>query len=267
MIVTRLPELVRRQVPTLVVAMLATIASLSNHATADRPEIIEETVTAEMFAAMDAGQIDVKYIPLDATKANILVTNKTDKPLKVKLPESFAGVPVLAQFGGGGFGGGGGGFGGGGGAQTGGGGAGGGGDDGGGFLNIPAERMRKVAAKTVCLEHGKPDPNPRIPYKIVPIEQFTQDARVRMLCKALGDGKLPQNTAQAAAWHLLDGLTWEELAAKNRKESKYTGIERWFSAGEIRAAMSVVKEANERADDSSQEESNYDKEYTGRYEG
>src|SRR5687768_9988684 len=88
--------------------------------------------SVEMFAAMEEGQIEVKIIAKDSTEANVLIKNKSGKPLNVQLPEAFAAVPVLAQFGGqqgggqqggGGNQGGGGGFGGGGGGgQQGGGG-------------------------------------------------------------------------------------------------------------------------------------------------
>ena len=51
---------------------------------------------------MEKGQIAVKLIPKDSTQCRVLIENKTDKPLTVKLPETFAGVPVLAQRAGGG---------------------------------------------------------------------------------------------------------------------------------------------------------------------
>ena len=212
----------------------------------------EEALRLEMFAAMEAGQVEVKIIPKDATEANIRIKNLTGKPIHLQLPEAFASVPVLAQgmggMGGGGMGGGGMGGGGGGGAQSGGGGMGGGGMGGGGMggggmMNIPAEKTRKFKVQTVCLEHGKRDPNPRIEYKIVPLEQFTDKADVRVLCEALGYRQVSQNTAQAAAWHMMDGLGWEELAAKNRVESKYTGNIRWFTPIELRAAYNVVARA------------------------
>jgi hypothetical protein len=53
----------------------------------------------------------------------------------------------------------------------------------------------------------------------------------------LGHGKVPQNTAQAAAWHFTDGLSWEELANKNRVESKYTGNVRFFHPAELQQAF------------------------------
>src|SRR5688572_9152818 len=67
----------------------------------------EDFQPVELFAAMKSGEIEVQYIPKDAKQANVLIRNKTDKPLSVQLPRAFTAVPVLAQFGGGGLGGGG----------------------------------------------------------------------------------------------------------------------------------------------------------------
>ncbi len=225
----------------------------------------------EWFAAEEAGQIEVKFIPKNATEATVLVKNLTKGPVTIKLPEAFAAVPINAQgmmggmggggMGGGGMGGGGMGGGGGGGGQGMGGGMGGGGMGGGGMggggmggggmggmMRVAPEKQLKVKVATVCLEHGKPDPNPKMVYKMIPAEQFTQDARVLSVCKMLGYGMVTQNTAQAAAWHFTDSLSWEELAAKNRVESKYTGNVPFFTPFEIRQASLVVAEATRLAD-------------------
>jgi hypothetical protein len=85
-------------------------------------------------------------------------------------------------------------------------------------------------------------------YKIVPLDVVTKDDRVHVLCEALGNRQVAQNTAQAAAWNLMDNLSWEKLALKNRVESKYTGNVRWFSPIEIRSAMAVVSEATRLAE-------------------
>ncbi len=249
-----------------------------------------ETISAGLFEAMDAGQVDVRIIPQDATKANVLIKNLTDKPLELRLPSAFASVPVLAQgmmgggmggMGGGMGGGGMGGMGGGGGGQAGGGGMGGmggggmggmgGGGMGGGMgmMRVPPERMRKLEVTTVCLEHGKPDPNPKMAYKMVPLEQFSDDPKVRVLCEALGYGQVTQNTAQAAAWNIMDNLSWQELASKNRVESKYVGNIRWFSPIELRTAVAVVNECTRIADErqSSESESGASSDYESNTEG
>ncbi|NLX95151.1 MAG: hypothetical protein GXY83_03135 [Rhodopirellula sp.] len=216
------------------------------------------TTTVEMFSAIESGQIDVKLIPKNSKQARIMIENKTDQPLSVKLPEAFAGVPVLAQFGGGmgggGLGGGlgGGGMGGGGGgAQTMGGGMGGGmggmggmGGGGMGMFNVAPEQVGQFKVTTVCLEHGKDEPNPHVPYEIRPLEEVTSEPEVLELCSMLGKGMMDQRVAQVAAWHLANDMSWQELAAKQLRFANGTRAS-YFSPQEIRAAMQVVAVANQ----------------------
>ena len=42
--------------------------------------------TRDIFQARDAGDIEVKLIPKDATRATVIVRNKTDRPLRIALP-------------------------------------------------------------------------------------------------------------------------------------------------------------------------------------
>ena len=44
---------------------------------------------------------------------------------------------------------------------------------GGGLFNVPAEKVGKIKVVTVCLEHGKIEPNSRVVYELRPIESFT----------------------------------------------------------------------------------------------
>ncbi|MEX0586397.1 MAG: hypothetical protein WD176_07125, partial [Pirellulales bacterium] len=62
-----------------------------------------------MFDAVDDGQAELTFIAKSDHAGRVILTNKTKQPLNLRLPEAFAGVPVLAQFGGGGGGRGGGG--------------------------------------------------------------------------------------------------------------------------------------------------------------
>jgi len=199
-------------------------------------KVAQPAKQVEFFEAIKAGDIAVKLIPKDAKEANVIIENKAKQPLEIKLPDAFAGVPVLAQFGG-----------------MGGGGMGGGGMGGmgmgGGFFSVGPDKVGKIKVTTVCLEHGKQDPNPRIPYEIRPIETFTQDQRVIEVCKMLGRGELAQNVAQAAAWHLGNGLTWDELAAKDRVKLSNGYTEKFFSAQELTVAARVSQEAVRRAGD------------------
>lgn len=64
----------------------------------------------------------------------------------------------------------------------------------------------------------------------------------------LGRGEVPQNAAQAAAWHFTDGLSWEQLAAKDRVKLSNGYTEKYFSPQELAAAMRVTLEAARRAE-------------------
>ncbi len=281
------PSLNRQRTPTRAAALAVLVAALLTTlligAAAAAPrrskapkagEYNPAHATVEMFEAIKAGQVEVQLIVKDSTQANVLLTNKTDKPLNVKLPEAFAGVPILAQFGGGGLGGGGfggggqggfggGGLGGGGGSQgiggglggggLGGGGGGlggggfGGGGGGGGLFNVAPEKVGKLKVACMCLEHGKKEPQASIKYEIKPIESFTDKPAVHELCKMLGSGQISQRAAQAAAWHLNNNMTWDVLAAKKIEHLGGAPSQPYFSPQELQAAIGIAAKAESLA--------------------
>ena len=108
------------------------------------------------------------------------------------------------------------------------------------MFRVEADKPRKMPVATLCLEHGKLDPTPRMKYKVVPLEVVNADPQVAEVCKMLGHGKVSQNAAQAAAWHVANGLSWQELMSKPRVISRYTGIEMFFSQFEVQAAIRMV---------------------------
>lgn len=258
----------------------------------------------EMFSAMESGDVEVVIRTKDAANANFIVTNKSDKPVAIQMPPAFSSVPVLRQggagapgggagggfggggqggggFGGGGFGGGGGnqgiggGFGGGGGGGGfGGGGQGGGGFGGGGFgggggvFNIPPGRVGKLSVKTFCLEEGKPDPRSRMNYRVQPLADLNSDAKIFEMCRMLANDEVTQPVAQAAAWNVANGLTWQQLVFKNRIERMDGSFERYFHPMHVRYAQEVVVAAGQRAElrakeaEKNQKESN---DYNARY--
>jgi hypothetical protein len=237
----------------------------ANHSVAANSKAQADTAATaasavEFFQAMEDGQVDVKFIAKSDRAARILITNKTGQPINLRLPEAFAGVPVLAQIGGGGFGGGGragggGGFGGGtGGGQSVGGGLGGGGGFGGGGLgggggvfSIPPEETAKINVPVVCLDHGLKNPSSANKYKIVPAEQHLDRPAVIELLKAFGRGELQHGAAQAAAWHLNSDLSWNELAAKLQGTRRSLSRPPYFSREEIQAGMAYASEAHRLA--------------------
>jgi hypothetical protein len=210
-------------------------ACLTNYAAEADSPAASAPAEVELFAAMERGDVDVVLIPRDSKKVTIRVANQTDRPLSIRMPQAFAGVPVLAQFlppGG----------------PLGGGGApqalgmpGGGGANPlfGGVMNIPPGKVVKLKRPAVCLEHGKPEPGPRIKYRIAPLETASDDAGVRDLLTNYPFDRSNQRIAQLAAWHLANGKTWQELDALTIKHINRQ-VTRQFSRAEVAAAQRVV---------------------------
>ena len=234
--------------------------------------------TVELFAGIELGKLEVKLIPRDSTQCRVLITNKTDKPLNVTLPGAFAGVPVLAQFQPGNFQPGlavqpgqnwnnansapqqlgiGNPFGNNWGNQ---------GNRGNQLFNMPAanpqpglgpanfapfnvapENVAQLKLSSVCLEYGKPNPRPKIPYRLEPIESVTDRPEVGELCRMLGQGRVSQRAAQAAAWHLANDMSWQELTRLRRRIAMGRFSEPYFRPGELEAGRQAAEAAIELA--------------------
>jgi hypothetical protein len=244
----------------LTLSFLAQLGHVADAKPADQPAATGAPV--EFFQAIDEKLVDVKFIAKSSHEARILIKNNTKQPVNLQMPEAFAGVPILAQFGGGGgrggggFGGGNRGGGGGGGQQgVGGGGLGGGGGGGlggggggGGFFSVPPEETAKINVPVVCLDHGLRDPNGAAAYKIVPVEDYIGDRPAMIeLLKAFGQGELNHAAAQAATWHLNSGLTWDELRTKLTGTRRSLSRAPYFSIAELRAGMAYANEASRLA--------------------
>ncbi len=294
----------------------------------------------DVLAAEAAGQVEVRFIPNDSRSAQVLVANRDARPLTLRLPAAFAGVPVAAQMGMGGMGMGGmGGQTGFGGAQTVGGGGmqgpvGGPGQPGGAFgagggafcwvarevygvhdprwlafrewmtwhapawlqevyatygeeaadwlrsrpaaraglrllmdravataapaattsqlrvmptlthtapFTVPAGKSVTLRVPLVCLEYGLKEPTPRMAYRLAPLADFSQDPRLAVLLGGLASGHLSQPVAQAAAWHVSSGRTWEQLAAEVVKGAGAAPDRAVFSAADLQAARQAVE--------------------------
>ena len=235
--------------PAMAIVLLCTVvwAEDRDKRAAKPGEYDPDAKTVELFAAIEKGDIDVKLIPKDSKQSKVLIENKTDQPLNIKLPDSFSGVPVLAQGVGGAAGGRsnsgnkknqsvGGGMGG----MGGGGGMGG---MGGGMFNVAPEQVGKFDVTTVCLDHGKAEPRPAAHYEIKPLETSTTKPGMRELCELLGKRQVGQRAAQAAAWHLNNDMTWEQLAAKWYRSATGTPTKPYFTAEEIQAAQQIASTA------------------------
>ena len=268
-------NLLRRAAKTGAVTLCATLAlTLSLTAAAKRPikklSYDPSAPSVDLFEGIDGGSLESTVVMKGPFEGTVYLENKTDKPLTVKLPKAVAAVHVLKQgFGGGGPGGGAGGGGmggmGGGQGQTGGGGMGGMGGGGmggggmgmggggGGFFSIPPEKVVQVPLTTVCMNHGKPDPKPKMTYKLVPIESYTQDPVLQQLVTMVGTGKLDRSAAQAAVWHVTDNMSWEELAAKKIRHVGGVPPEPYFSSAQLASARQIFVQAQAKAREDAEE--------------
>ena len=223
--------------------------------------------TFDLFPAIESGKIDVQMIPKDSTACTLLVTNKTEKPLNIRVPDVLAGVPVLAQLGNMGFLNGP--------AKNGPAGKGknaepqpvgmpvtpngnrqagnGPGMANGGnnlngnraFFSVAPEKVGQLKLPCVCLEYGKPMPRPLMSYQVRPIERVTDKTAVHEMCRMLGRDELDQKTAQAAVWHLNNGISWEDLAAKRIQRMPAWRDEPLFTARELADAKKAVESLKE----------------------
>lgn len=205
----------------------------------------------DVFAALEAGDLEVGVVPQNERRVTIQLRNKTERPLTIHLPPAFAAVPILAQ------------------QQPGGlfgfpnpggqnqnqqqapqqlgvglnggnqGGNNGGGNLFGGMFHIPAGRAIKIKAEAVCLEYGKPSPDARMKYELRPLAEVCDKPELAAVLTSLGKDQIDQRTAQAAAWHLTDELSFHKLAGLLRREVGATK-EYQFTHDQVAAAQNYL---------------------------
>ena len=82
---------------------------------------------------------------------------------------------------------------------------------------------------------------------VIPPDLFIPIAEDNGLIISIGRWVLEQACAQAAAWHLANHMTWEQLTDK-KTHHLLGGDEIYFSAADIRAAMQIADRAIKLAD-------------------
>jgi hypothetical protein len=83
---------------------------------------------------------------------------------------------------------------------------------------------------------------------MVPADSVVDRPAVVELLKAFGRGELKHGAAQAAAWHLNNDLSWQQLAAKLQGTKRSFKRPPYFSADEIRTGMAYATEATRLAE-------------------
>lgn len=239
----------------------------------------------ELFEGMEQDQLETRLVAQNAHSGRIFITNKTDKALTVAIPKGLVGVQVFPQIGNGfgnqtgfgqsgfgqsGFGQNGLGNGAGqngmaqsiGGNATGltgsgfpGGGFPGGGFPGGGqngysaqgFFSIPPEKTVQIGLNSVCLNYGRREPNSGLKYQLVKAESVYTDPLLVQLLEEYSP-RMNRDVQQAAAWHLANGLSWEQIAQLS--DQKLPGVPiPLFTPQQIHAARGLVEQVKKAAAD------------------
>ena len=236
----------------------------------------------EFFDAVEKGTIESTVIAKDAHAATVFITNKSNTAVNVQFPQVVIAAPVMKQIFGQGRAGGAPGQGngmGGGGTQTIGGGmmqgqngmgmGMGNGQQGAGMMNgqgagifnvpspngnlnnrgvfsVPSQKTVQVSLTTVCLSHGLPDPRPKLKYQLVKFEDYSKDRVLHATLKSLVAGETSLEAAQAAAWHLTDNLSWDDL--QNKQIEHLAGDSTpFFSEGTVDHARRLIQYATTQA--------------------
>jgi hypothetical protein len=259
---------VRLCLPVFCAALFCAASSARADGPIKKPSFDPDAVRVELFEGIEREQLSVRVSPRDAYSSKVFITNETDQPLTVILPEAVVAVHVLNQVPGlgdilGNQG------------QNAGLNAGNGqgnqgagqsvggvfqGQQGGpgnnqaqnpfgnqmpanGFFSIPPEKTVQVSLATVCLDHGKPDPSVRMTYELRRVEDHTDDLVLRELLRGYDPQRDQRMVLQAAAWNRANEMSWKELAAKTIRR----GPLRFplFSRNQLKQAEELVEEADE----------------------
>lgn len=269
---------------TAVILMAASISCLiaAGSGSITRLSVDPEASVVPMFEAIESGQIQVRMTAMNPREGRVFFTNKTDKPLTIAVPKAIVGMHVLPQVGNAGnglFGPAAGnngnnqgnagaglaqsvggilgaignnapgvnGFG----NVNGNGNANGNGINGfgnlpaGNFFSVPPEKTVQLAFRSVCLNHGRPDPNPGMKYQVTKLESYTSDPVLQQLLE--NDSSTTNRDAQqAAAWHVANGMSWSALAGLTTQP--VPGVKApLFKKSQLEAAKKLVEAAEKDA--------------------
>ncbi len=223
-----------------------------------QPKYDPSAPRVEFFDGLDNQSIEAELRPRNEFGGNVFIRNLTDEPITVVLPDAVVGLHVHPQgflnqgnqgfqnganqgqgFGGGqnqavsgAFGGpGGSGIGPNGGQQN--------------FFSIPAAATVRLPFQSVCLEHGKTTPTPRNSYRLVRTEEYSDKPELKLISRAIAEGKLDRQTIQAAAWHITSDMSWEDLASKKFDRAAAANTP-YFTKSQLAAARELVSRATKQ---------------------
>ena len=254
----------------LVLALLITPMAIAGNLKVDQhlsgvEEFRPKAETVRFFEGIDTGKLQVRVTAEGANRCRFRITNTSDEPLNIVMPEAFAAVPVsLAD-----------------------------GHDkpimiedaapGEGeepppesddlpppegddlpppedpqklgigcpyadgseintFCFIPG-RTAHLQLRSVCLEHHRPGPSPKHHYEVRPMHQVTNIKGVYEICVMMGRGEIDHQIAQIAAWHLNNQISWRQLWDESQHGPAGIGPRKGMTRRQLFDAIEAVEKA------------------------
>jgi hypothetical protein len=190
------------------------------------------TETVNLLAASKAGDLDVAARGQGQERVHLSIRNRSSRRLNVVVPPGLVAASTVSQRGGAGAGGGGmqsmglgsvanreGGFG----EFRGTSGPAGlhsiGATDQSGSreITVPVGETVELTIPAVCLNYGWATPTPRDTFKLMDVEEYTQDPRVRKALRSLATYGTSLGVAQAVMWRVCNSLPFESMVERAGK--------------------------------------------------
>jgi hypothetical protein len=84
-------------------------------------------------------------------------------------------------------------------------------------------------------------------YRMVKTEELVKDPALQELLKLVATGRVNQQAGQAAAWHLANKMSWQQLASKSVQQVGGLPPSPYFNPAELQFAVQLVGISHERA--------------------
>jgi hypothetical protein len=84
-------------------------------------------------------------------------------------------------------------------------------------VTVPVGETIELSIPSVCLNFGLPNPTPRDSLRLMDVDEYSTDPRVRKALRSLATYGTSQGVAQAVMWHVCNGLSFAEMAAQGGK--------------------------------------------------
>jgi hypothetical protein len=84
-------------------------------------------------------------------------------------------------------------------------------------VTVPAGKSIDLTIPAVCLNYGLPTPTIRDRFELMDVDEYTPDIRARKALRTLATTGTSHGVAQAAAWHVFNGVPFEVMPGQSSK--------------------------------------------------